>query len=120
MKVYIEKENTHNFVVVPAPSEQELKDYHIIEMSEEEIDAIPVTHRYNPKTKQFEECPVLWNRIMAARRKNAFEKEADPLYKEWQFDLMSGSDDADESKQKWLDKSKEIKERFPMKEVASE
>lgn len=41
-------------------------------------------------------------------RQQAYSKESDPLYLEWQYDQT------EESEQKWRDKVAEIKERYPL------
>jgi len=41
-------------------------------------------------------------------RRNAYQKEADPLYLKWQR--------GEATEQEWLDKIEEIKERFPKPE----
>jgi hypothetical protein len=113
MKVYVYKENTAEFVVVPAPRDEELGEFYVVEMDEAEIDSIPATHRYNPETGKFQECPELCDKYAIKRRARAYVDESDHLFKEWQFDVMSGNENADETKQKWIDKVNEIKARHP-------
>ena len=43
------------------------------------------------------------------KRKNAYRVESDPLYMEWQFDQT------EEAKKIWVDKIKEIKNRYKLK-----
>lgn len=47
-------------------------------------------------------------------RQQAYKRESDPLYIEWQFELESKNPDADKYKQAWMDKVSEIKVRFPI------
>ncbi|HGS4817788.1 TPA: hypothetical protein ACMDRM_001683 [Vibrio cholerae] len=45
-----------------------------------------------------------------SKRKLSYQKEADPLYLEWQYD------NTPESEQAWRDKVAEIKARYPLPE----
>lgn len=47
-------------------------------------------------------------------RQQAYKRESDPLYIEWQFELESGNQDAESYKGKWLAKVEEIKRRYPL------
>jgi hypothetical protein len=47
-------------------------------------------------------------------REQAYKRESDPMYIEWQYELESGNAAADDYKQKWLDKVAEIKARYPL------
>jgi len=49
-----------------------------------------------------------------ALRQQAYKRESDPLYIEWQFELESGNQDAESYKDKWLAKVEEIKQRYPL------
>ena len=47
-------------------------------------------------------------------RQRAYERESDPLYIEWKFELENNNPDAESYKTKWMDKVKEIKARYPL------
>lgn len=47
-------------------------------------------------------------------RAEAYKRESDPLYIEWQFELEGGNASSDTYKQAWLDKVTEIKLRHPL------
>lgn len=47
-------------------------------------------------------------------RAEAYKKESDPLYIEWQFELESANPEQATYKQRWLDKVTEIKSRYPI------
>ncbi len=47
-------------------------------------------------------------------RKKAYAAESDPLRNEWKYEEETGNPDADQYKQRWLDKVVEIKERVPL------
>lgn len=49
-------------------------------------------------------------------RSDAYKRESDPLYIEWQFELESGNPASDDYKKKWMDKVVEIKARYPLPE----
>lgn len=49
--------------------------------------------------------------IVSQQRKLAYQKEADPLYLEWQYDQTP------EKEQIWRDKVEDIKHRFPLPEA---
>ncbi|HCJ7273456.1 TPA: hypothetical protein NVH30_003094 [Vibrio cholerae] len=49
-------------------------------------------------------------------RSDAYKRESDPLYIEWQFELESGNSASDSYKKKWMDKVVEIKGRYPLPE----
>ena len=46
-------------------------------------------------------------------RMKAYAAESDPLRNEWKYEEETGNPDADQYKQKWLDKVVEIKARYP-------
>lgn len=48
------------------------------------------------------------------KRKVAYTEESDPLRNEWKYEEETGSPDADQYKQNWLDKVVEIKARYPL------
>ncbi|MCL9775697.1 hypothetical protein [Vibrio methylphosphonaticus] len=50
-------------------------------------------------------------------RKKAYAAESDPLRNEWKYEEETGNPDADQYKQKWLDKVVEIKERIPLPQL---
>lgn len=58
--------------------------------------------------KQFEEGQT------AGLRSQAYKRESDPLYIEWQYELETANPNADEFKRRWLDKVTEIKARYPL------
>lgn len=45
-------------------------------------------------------------------RQQAYKRESDPLYIEWQKEVAKNNPDAEMYKQKWLDKTDEIYSRF--------
>ncbi|AUR88992.1 hypothetical protein NVP1137O_36 [Vibrio phage 1.137.O._10N.261.46.B5] len=45
-------------------------------------------------------------------RANAYKKEADPLYIEWQKEVELGNENSESYRSKWLDKCEEVKGRF--------
>ena len=47
-------------------------------------------------------------------RMKAYASESDPLRNEWKYEEETGNQDADQYKQKWLDKVVEIKARYPL------
>ena len=47
-------------------------------------------------------------------RMKAYAAESDPLRNEWKYEEETGNPDADQYKQKWLDKVVEIKARYPL------
>ncbi|EKO3679171.1 hypothetical protein M3905_000853 [Vibrio metschnikovii] len=47
-------------------------------------------------------------------RQQAYKRESDPLYIEWQFELESKNPESDIYKQAWMDKVSEIKVKFPI------
>lgn len=47
-------------------------------------------------------------------RMKAYAEESDPLRNEWKYEEETGNSDADQYKQKWLDKVVEIKARYPL------
>lgn len=47
-----------------------------------------------------------------AIKAEAYARESDPLYIEWQKELAKGNPSADEFKQRWIDKTDEIATRF--------
>ncbi|MDK9761671.1 hypothetical protein KI743_06635 [Vibrio sp. D420a] len=49
-------------------------------------------------------------------RMKAYAAESDPLRNEWKYEEETGNLDADQYKQRWLDKVVEIKERIPLPE----
>lgn len=49
-------------------------------------------------------------------RQEAYTRESDPLYIEWQYELESGNAKADEYKGAWMNKVAEIKARYPLPE----
>ncbi|PMJ10249.1 hypothetical protein BCU23_23780 [Vibrio splendidus] len=49
-------------------------------------------------------------------RMKAYAAESDPLRNEWKYEEEKGNPDADQYKQRWLDKVVEIKERVPLPE----
>lgn len=49
-------------------------------------------------------------------RQQAYKRDSDPLYIEWQFERECGNPDADKYKQHWLDSVNEIKARYPLPE----
>ena len=53
-------------------------------------------------------------------RKKAYAEESDPLRNEWKYEEETGSSEADQYKQKWLDKVVEIKERIPLPELVGQ
>lgn len=53
-------------------------------------------------------------------RKKAYDEESDPLRNEWKYEEETGNPDADQYKQRWLDKVVEIKERIPLPELVGQ
>ncbi|MBT2909707.1 hypothetical protein PL84_03805 [Vibrio anguillarum] len=49
-------------------------------------------------------------------RSDAYKRESDPLYIEWQFELESSNPASDDYKKKWMSKALEIKARYPLPE----
>ncbi len=47
-------------------------------------------------------------------RQQAYKRESDPLYIEWQYELESGNQDSDSYKEIWMNKVVEIKARYPL------
>lgn len=47
-------------------------------------------------------------------RMKAYTAESDPLRNEWKYEEETGNPNADQYKQKWLDKVVEIKARYPL------
>jgi predicted NAD-dependent protein-ADP-ribosyltransferase YbiA (DUF1768 family) len=58
---------------------------------------------------QYDEAVIL--------RKKAYAEESDPLRNQWKYEEERGNPDADQYKQKWLDKVVEIKERIPLPQL---
>jgi len=47
-------------------------------------------------------------------RQQAYKRESDPLYIEWQFELESENPESDSYKEVWMSKVIEIKSRHPL------
>ncbi|MBJ2148244.1 hypothetical protein JC606_17950 [Vibrio sp. IB15] len=47
-------------------------------------------------------------------RRNAYLKESDPLYIEWQYELSVDNSESEKFKQAWLLKVQQIKNRYPL------
>ncbi len=47
-------------------------------------------------------------------RQQAYKRESDPLYIEWQYELESGNSESDSYKEVWMSKVSEIKARYPL------
>lgn len=47
-------------------------------------------------------------------RRQAYKRESDPLYIEWQYELESGNPKPDSYKEIWKSKVAEIKARYPL------
>ncbi|MEZ9908876.1 hypothetical protein AB4371_10430 [Vibrio sp. 10N.261.51.A3] len=60
-----------------------------------------------------------YNQAVKERQK-VYSNESDPLRAEWQYELETGNPDAEQYKQKWLDKVAEIKERIPLPELVGQ
>ncbi|MEZ8316638.1 hypothetical protein AB6C44_23800 [Vibrio splendidus] len=58
--------------------------------------------------KQFEEGQNI------AHRSKAYQRESDPLYIEWQYELSVENPNADQFKQAWIQKVEQIKARYPL------
>ncbi len=58
--------------------------------------------------KQFEEEQSI------AHRSKAYQRESDPLYIEWQFELNEENPESEKFKQAWIEKVKQIKLRYPL------
>ncbi|WP_243032920.1 hypothetical protein [Vibrio cincinnatiensis] len=72
-----------------------------IGMNTEQIDSVLSQQEYESKQN-------------VELRQQAYKRESDPLYIEWQFELESENPEADKYKQAWMDKVSEIKVRFPI------
>ncbi|AFC58278.1 hypothetical protein [Vibrio cholerae] len=68
--------------------------------------------QYDPITNTLQEIPTSREEIIKLRQR-AYKEEADPLYLNAQFDVMSGRASPEEAYRPWLAKVAEIKERFP-------
>lgn len=115
--VYVSKDNLANFLIHPKPKDELLENYYITEVDEEFINTLPLHYVYDPEKDSFVPCVERYNKRVISRRKQAYEKEADPLYKEWQFESSIGSDKAEEVRLTWLAKIEEIKQRHPKAET---
>lgn len=50
----------------------------------------------------------------AGLRQQAYKRESDPLYIEWQYELEMENSEASSHKQAWLDSVAAIKQRYPL------
>ncbi|HCG9411598.1 TPA: hypothetical protein NKA80_004389 [Vibrio parahaemolyticus] len=72
-----------------------------IGMNTEQIDSVLSQQEYESKQN-------------VELRQQAYKRESDPLYIEWQYELESGKPDADSYKEVWMSKVAEIKVRYPL------
>ncbi|WP_419810810.1 phage tail assembly chaperone [Bacterioplanoides sp.] len=50
--VYVEKGSLHEYVTEPVPDD--LENYHVVQMPETDLEALPWTHAFSPKTGRFQ------------------------------------------------------------------
>lgn len=117
IKAYVPKEDLASYVIYPKPRDEILENFYETEVEEDFINTLPMHYVYNPEKDAFVPCVERYNKRVINRRKAAYEKESDPLYKEWQYELSIGSDKAETARQAWLDKIEEIKQRHPKAET---
>jgi hypothetical protein len=118
IKLYVRKDDLFSIQIEPVPASSELENYYEVELEEDEAYSLPLHYVFDPSTRKF----VPDNERLLARahrrRKSAYETEADPLHKEWQYLLSINSPEAPAAKEAWLGKIREIKERHPKPEVS--
>lgn len=52
--------------------------------------------------------------LVQQKRQEAYQRESDPLYIEWQYELSVENPNADQFKQDWIQKVEQIKARYPL------
>lgn len=72
-----------------------------IGMNTEQIDSVLSQQEYESKQN-------------VELRQQAYKRESDPLYIEWQYELESGNPKSDSYKEVWMSKIAEIKARYPL------
>ncbi|EOG7622209.1 hypothetical protein ACLINM_003442 [Vibrio parahaemolyticus] len=106
--VYFKKSNPQEWQEYPVPEDLE-NWYSYVTTDVSQI----YGKQYDPTTNTLQEITMSREEIIELRQK-AYEEEADPLYLNAQFDVMSGRASPEEAYKPWLEKVAEIKERFPL------
>lgn len=99
---YVPKDNLGVLIITPVPTE--LNKYYKIKYDPK---FNYVNKVYCPTTNTWDKDIDKTNNIIAKQRADAYAKESDPLYMEWQFDQT------EIARQIWVAKVHEIKARFP-------
>ncbi len=73
----------------------------------------PFGKQYDPTSDTLQDISMTYEEVTKLRQK-AYKEEADPLYLNAQFDVLSGRVPPEEAYQPWLEKVAEIKERYPL------
>jgi hypothetical protein len=94
MEVFIKKEQLSSYSTYPAP--KNIDGYHVVEMTEEEIDLIPAHFEFNPTSMSFD---VNLLKKTLSLRKNEYpsiEDQLDDLYHNgydgWKSSIMAVKD----------------------------
>lgn len=106
--VYFSKSNPREYQIYPVPDDLDnWYSYEVTDLSE--LDG----KQYDPSTGGLINVLLPIEETLALR-KEAYEKEADPLYLDAQYDIATGRKTQEEALQPWIDKVAEIKARFPI------
>ncbi|HCM1516408.1 TPA: hypothetical protein N2918_002060 [Vibrio parahaemolyticus] len=106
--VYFSKENPREYQIYPVPDD--LENWYSYEVTcASELDG----KQYDPSTNTLIDALIPLEEALLLR-KEAYEKEADPLYLDAQYDIATGRKTSEEALKPWVEKVAEIKARFPI------